>query len=118
MASSFDGISTFEQLLSKVPLIPEALGDETKFRASLNLAPIWKGSMTRCKRSISSPNLEAGPSKMKAKANAKAAWCFSCKAVTHSPAASMSGPRAKYARNFTAPERYWQPGTGMRPAAG
>jgi hypothetical protein len=67
------------------------MGDETKFRASLDLAPIWKGSMTRCKRSISSPNLEAGPSQMKANSNAKAAWCFSCKAVTHSPAVASGG---------------------------
>ncbi len=58
LAPSFDGISTVEQMLSDVPLIPEAQGNETKFRASLDLAPVWKGSMKRCRRSILSPDLE------------------------------------------------------------
>jgi hypothetical protein len=58
LAPSFDGITTVEQMLSDIPLIPEAHGDETSFRASLDLAPVWKGSMTRCRRSISSPDLE------------------------------------------------------------
>jgi hypothetical protein len=58
LAPSFDGITTVEQMLSEVPLIPEAQGDETGFRASLDLAPVWKSSMTRCRRIISSPDLE------------------------------------------------------------
>lgn len=45
-------------MLSDFPLIPEAHGDETSFRASLDLEPVWKGSMTRCRRSISSTDLE------------------------------------------------------------
>jgi hypothetical protein len=53
LAPSFDSISTVEQMLSEVPLIPEAQGDETKFRASLDLAPVWKGSMTRCRAFLS-----------------------------------------------------------------
>lgn len=58
LAPSFDSITTVEQMLFDVPLIPEANGDETSFRASLDLSPVWKGSMTRCRRNISSPDLE------------------------------------------------------------
>lgn len=58
LAPSFDGVFTIEQTLPEVPLIPDAMGDETNFRASLDLAPVWKGSMRSCHRTITSASVE------------------------------------------------------------
>jgi hypothetical protein len=40
----------------RMPLSPWSA--RTSFHASLDLAPVWKGSITRCKRNISSQDLE------------------------------------------------------------
>ncbi|MCX6971811.1 MAG: hypothetical protein NTV93_16880 [Verrucomicrobia bacterium] len=58
LAPSFDGITTIEQITPPSPLIPTASGDENSFRASLDLTPVWEGSMRSCARSIDSPDLE------------------------------------------------------------
>jgi hypothetical protein len=58
LAPSFDGITTVEQIRTAAPLIPVASGDEKSFRATLDLAPVWVGSMLACSRSIVSPDLE------------------------------------------------------------
>lgn len=58
LAPSFDGLTTVEQTRTAVPLIPVAEGDENFFCATMDLSPVWEGSMAACSRSIVSPDLE------------------------------------------------------------
>jgi hypothetical protein len=58
LAPSFDGATTVEQNRTAVPLIPVATGDETAFRASLDLLPVWQGTMLACRRTIDSPDVD------------------------------------------------------------
>lgn len=58
LAPSFDGLTTVEQTLPTVPLIPDANGDASGFSARLELTPVWSGSMLSCTRSIHSDNLD------------------------------------------------------------
>jgi len=57
LAPSFDGVTTGEQSRPRVPMIPQASGDEKRFSARIDLAPVWQGSMVRYTRAICSENV-------------------------------------------------------------
>lgn len=52
LAPSFDSLTTVNQALSPVALIPDAQGDKDSFRASIDLTPVWPGSMLNCRRTL------------------------------------------------------------------